>query len=62
MRELQESDVKALSVAAGVNVSQEDLPVLTVRLNGLMEMARILESLLAKDLEPIPTLLMPKEG
>jgi Asp-tRNA(Asn)/Glu-tRNA(Gln) amidotransferase C subunit len=62
MREFQESDVKALTVVAGVNVSEEDLPVLTIRLNGIIEMFQILESLPIDDMEPIPTLLTQKEG
>jgi hypothetical protein len=62
MRELQESDVKALSEAAGLKVPQEDLYVLTVRLNGMIEMSRILETLPLQDVEPLPILLMQKEG
>lgn len=62
MRELQESDVKALSEAAGLEVPQEDLSVLTVRLNGMIEMSRILETLPLQHVEPLPILLMQKEG
>ena len=62
MRELQVSDVKALSDVAGMNVSEEDLPVLTIRLNGIIEMFQILKSLPLDDMEPIPTLLSQKEG
>ncbi len=62
MGALQELDVKTLAIAAGVKVSPEDLPVLTVRLNGLMDMARILESLPLADVEPVLTLLTQKEG
>lgn len=62
MRDLKEAEVKALASVAGVNVSEEDLPVLTIRLNGIIEIFQLLEALPLDGVEPIPTLLTQKEG
>ena len=61
MRELNEMEVQALAGMAGVKVTEEDLPVLTARLNGIIEIFRKLESLPLNGLEPIPTLLTQRE-
>jgi Asp-tRNA(Asn)/Glu-tRNA(Gln) amidotransferase C subunit len=61
MRELNEMEVKALAGMAGVNVMEEDLPGLTVRLSGIIEIIHKLESLPLDGIEPIPTLLTQRE-
>jgi Asp-tRNA(Asn)/Glu-tRNA(Gln) amidotransferase C subunit len=62
MRGLTEAEVKALSDVAGVNIPQEDLTALTTRLNGLMDIFQILESLPLDKMEPIPTLLTQRDS
>jgi Asp-tRNA(Asn)/Glu-tRNA(Gln) amidotransferase C subunit len=61
MRELNESEVKVLAGMAGVNVTEEDLPGLAVRLSGIIEIFQKLESLPLNGVEPIPTLLTQRE-
>jgi Asp-tRNA(Asn)/Glu-tRNA(Gln) amidotransferase C subunit len=61
MQELNEMDVKTLAGMADVNVTEEDLPGLTIRLNGLIEIFQKLESLHLDGIEPIPTLLTQRE-
>jgi Asp-tRNA(Asn)/Glu-tRNA(Gln) amidotransferase C subunit len=62
MQELTKAEVKALADASGLNIPEEDLPLLTIRLNGIMELLRSLEALPLDNIEPIPTLLTQREG
>jgi Asp-tRNA(Asn)/Glu-tRNA(Gln) amidotransferase C subunit len=62
MRELGKEEIKALAEASGVKVPEEDLPTLTVRFNGMMELMVQLEALPLEGVEPIPTLLTQREG
>jgi Asp-tRNA(Asn)/Glu-tRNA(Gln) amidotransferase C subunit len=55
-------EVKVIAVMAGVKVTEEDLPVLTVRLNGIIEIFQKLESLPLPGIEPVPTLLTQRDG
>jgi Asp-tRNA(Asn)/Glu-tRNA(Gln) amidotransferase C subunit len=62
MRELAEAEIKAFANASGIKVPEEDLPSLTIRFNGIMELLHSLEALPLYDVEPIPTLLTQREG
>jgi len=62
MRELDEAGVKALADAIGVKVPEVDLPLLVIRLNGMIGLLQPLEALPLNDVEPVPTLLTQRGG
>jgi Asp-tRNA(Asn)/Glu-tRNA(Gln) amidotransferase C subunit len=57
MHELNEAQVKALAEVSGISVPEEDLALLTIRLNGMLRLLEPLEALPLSEIEPIPTLL-----
>jgi len=62
MRELDEAEVKALADAINVKVPEVDLPLLVIRLNGMIGLLQPLEALPLNDVEPVPTLLTQRGG
>lgn len=61
MRELKVKEVKSLIEAMGEKVPEAELSLLTVRLNGMLELLYQLESLPLDDTEIILTLLMQRK-
>lgn len=61
MRELNQAQVRALADAADVKVPEGEVGLLTVRLNGMLELLHQLDSLPLDDAEIIPTLLTQRE-
>jgi hypothetical protein len=57
MRELTPEEVKALAAAAGIQILKPELPLLTVRLNGMLLLIDPLSTLPLEDAEIVPTLL-----
>lgn len=62
MHDFNEAEVKAMADAVGVKVSEADLPLLTIRLNGMIAHLQPLEVLPLDDLEFIPSLLTQRGG
>jgi hypothetical protein len=56
MDDLNEAEVKALAEDIGLNVSEPELSLLVIRLNGMMKLLQPLETLPLDQVEPIPTL------
>jgi hypothetical protein len=56
MDDLNEAEVKALAEDIGLNVSEPELSLLVIRLNGMMKLLQPLEALPLDQVEPIPTL------
>jgi len=62
MRELDEAEVKALADVINVKVPESDVPLLVIRLNGMIGLLQPLEALPLNDVETIPTLLTQRGG
>jgi len=62
MRELDEAEVKALADTMNVEVPEVDLPLLVIRLNGMIGLLQPLEALPLNSVEPVPTLLTQRGG
>jgi hypothetical protein len=56
MGDLDAAEVKALADAIGLNVPELELPLLVIRLNGMIRLLQPLEALPLDEVEPIPTL------
>jgi hypothetical protein len=62
MYEINEAVVEAIASAVGVKIPEEELALLTIRLNGMIALLQPLEVLPLNDMELIPTLLTRGEG
>lgn len=61
MPELDDETVKLMAEAMGVNVIDAELPLLRVRLNGMIELVKSLRELPLDNIEIVPTLLTQRE-
>ncbi len=61
MKDLKIEDVKSLLQAIGTQVPEDELPLLTVRINGLLGLFEKLRSLPLEQTPIIPTLLTQRK-
>ena len=62
MGDLNADEVRSLAAACGLTVPDQELTILTTRLNGMMELLKPLDTLPLDNEEIIPTLLTQREG
>jgi Asp-tRNA(Asn)/Glu-tRNA(Gln) amidotransferase C subunit len=61
MGDLNADEVRSLAAACGLTVPDQELPILTTRFNGMMDLLKPLDTLPLENEEIIPTLLTQRE-